>query len=82
MLILIIIIFAIGWVLGLHLPWWLCWIIYGASFYKLNTSKGGLQDVFTWVFLMVAMVGTVIAWVIYGDATEMLNGIKFIFTGE
>lgn len=78
----VIMLFAIGWILGVHLPWWGCLVvvIFNISFAVDATLEEVLFVVFTTISLTLGMV---IGGIVYGDLGQLgqLIDFKFLFTG-
>lgn len=85
MLITMIIIACIGWVLGVHLPWWGILVLTGIVVIGVYRRNGGLEsapalaDLLLYFLVFVMMI----SGFIYGDTTFVDIGevIKYLFTG-
>ncbi len=84
MLISIIFLICIGWVLGVHLPWYCILASWVGGLYRVSHNKEGLGG-FRREFLIIALVifPMILSGFIYGDVTFVDIGetIKYLFTG-
>lgn len=83
MLISIIISVCIGWVLGVHLPWWGIVLIWAACLYRVIQNKEGLGGIAELLVFMAVVLPMVLSGFIYGDTTfvDIGENIKYLFAG-
>ena len=83
MLITIVMLACIGWVLGVHLPWWGIVIIWAACLYRVIQNKEGLGGIAELLIFMSVVLPMVLSGFIYGGVTFVDIGetIKYLFTG-
>ncbi len=83
MLITSIFLICIGWVLGVHLPWFMIMgLVAILGICACNTSDC-LTGIFELLLIVAILVPMVVAGFIYGDVTFVDIGetIKYLFTG-
>ena len=83
MLIVLVIIACLGWVLGVHLPWFIIlgiWILMGICIYKTSEGLEGMPQVFAILCFIAPMV---LSGFTYGNVTfvDMGETINYLFTG-
>ncbi len=77
-----IIIVLLGWLVGVHAPWWVMVALYGVGIYSLHKDTGGLESVYTFTGWILFVVVSLLSSFIFGEFSFEWLGLKWLFTGE
>lgn len=81
----VLMLFAIGWILGVHLPWWGCLVVGVLIISFAANANSNLEEVLFVIFTTIPItLGMIIGGIAYGDLGQLgqLIDFKFLFTGE
>ena len=83
MIITAVLLACIGWVLGVHLPWYCILILWVGGLYLVRQNKEGLGGIAEFLIIATIILPMFVAGFIYGDVTFVDIGetIKYLFTG-
>tara|TARA_R100000541_G_C1897352_1_gene83953 strand:+ start:17117 stop:17365 length:249 start_codon:yes stop_codon:yes gene_type:complete len=77
-----IFIILIGWLVGVHAPWWGIVALYGVGVYSIHKDRGGLESVYLIAGWVLFMVTALLSSFIFGELTFEWLDLKWLFTGE
>lgn len=82
MIIVVSFVILLGWIVGVHAPWWLMAAIYGVGLYTLHKNAGGLESVYIFIGWILFVSVSLVSSVIFGDIGFEGLDFKLLFTGE